>query len=125
MVLMYIPGINHVLDIKVLNMLSVGMLLRWELSTPVQFIIGRRFYTGAYKSLRHGSANMDVLIVLGTNAAYFYSVYSLLRAAYSKDFNGTDFFETSSMLISFILLGKYLEVLAKERHQTPLPSLWT
>jgi Cu+-exporting ATPase len=123
MVLMYIPGINHVLDIKVINMLSVGMLLRWELSTPVQFIIGRRFYTGAYKSLRHGSANMDVLIVLGTNAAYFYSVYSLLRAAYSKDFKGTDFFETSSMLISFILLGKYLEVLAKRKTSDAIAKL--
>jgi Cu+-exporting ATPase len=123
MVLMYIPGIKHVLDIKVVNMLSVGILLRWELSTPVQFIIGRRFYTGAYKSLRHGSANMDVLIVLGTNAAYFYSVYSLLRAAYSKDFKGTDFFETSSMLISFILLGKYLEVLAKRKTSAAIAKL--
>ncbi|XP_059444042.1 probable copper-transporting ATPase HMA5 [Corylus avellana] len=123
MVLMYIPGINHVLDIKVVKMLSVGMLLRWELSTPVQFIIGRRFYTGAYKSLRHGSANMDVLIVLGTNAAYFYSVYSLSRAAYSKDFKGTDFFETSSMLISFILLGKYLEVLAKRKTSDAIAKL--
>jgi len=123
MVLMYIPGIKHVLDIKVVNMLSVGMVLKWELSTPVQFIIGRRFYMGAYKSLRHGSANMDVLIVLGTNAAYFYSVYSCLRAAYSKAFNGTDFFETSSMLISFILLGKYLEVLAKRKTSDAIAKL--
>ncbi|KAL3499353.1 hypothetical protein ACH5RR_038446 [Cinchona calisaya] len=113
MVFMYIPVVKDGLDIKVVNMLSIGEALRWLLSTPVQFIIGRRFYTGAYKALRNGSPNMDVLIALGTNAAYFYSVYSILRAASSPDFKSTDFFETSSMLISFILLGKYLEVLAK------------
>ncbi|KAB1223232.1 putative copper-transporting ATPase HMA5 [Morella rubra] len=123
MVFMYIPGLRYVLDMKVINTLSIGMVIRWELSTPVQFIIGRRFYIGSYKALRHGSANMDVLIVLGTNAAYFYSVYSLLRSAYSKDFKGTDFFETSSMLISFILLGKYLEVLAKGRTSEAIAKL--
>ncbi|CAK9140203.1 unnamed protein product [Ilex paraguariensis] len=101
MVLMYILGIQHVLDTKVVNMLSIGELLRWILSTPMQFIIGRRFYTGTYKALRQGSANMDVLIALEKNiAAYFYYVYFVLRAA-------------SSILIAFILLGKYLEVLAK------------
>lgn len=123
MILMYIPGIKHGLDKKVVNMLSIGELLRWILATPVQFIIGRRFYVGAYKSLRHGSANMDVLIALGTNAAYFYSVYLVLRAASSPHFKATDFFETSSMLISFILLGKYLEVLAKGKTSEAIAKL--
>ncbi|KAG9156512.1 hypothetical protein Leryth_006504 [Lithospermum erythrorhizon] len=108
MVFMYIPGLKDGLDTEVVNMLTVGEILRWTLSTPVQFIIGRRFYTGAYKALRHGSANMDVLIVLGTNAAYFYSVFSVLRAATSPNYESTDFFETSSMLISFILLGNVM-----------------
>ncbi|CAM8980258.1 unnamed protein product [Rhodiola kirilowii] len=123
MVFMYIPGIKHGLDSKVVNMLTVGGLLRWVLSSPVQFIIGRRFYTGAYNALRHGSANMDVLISLGTNAAYFYSVYTMLRAATSTDFSGTDFFETSAMLISFILLGKYLEVMAKGKTSEAIAKL--
>lgn len=92
MVFMYIPGIKHGLDTKIVNMLSIGEILRWILSTPVQFVIGRRFYIGSYKALRHGSANMDVLIALGTNAAYFYSVYSVLRAATSPSFESTDFF---------------------------------
>ena len=48
------------------------------LATPVQFIIGRQFYVGAYKALRNGSANMDVLVVMGTSAAYFYSVYQMI-----------------------------------------------
>ncbi|PKA48066.1 Putative copper-transporting ATPase HMA5 [Apostasia shenzhenica] len=123
MVFMYIPGIKRALDFKVVNMLSIGELLRWILSTPVQFIIGRRFYTGSYKALRHGSTNMDVLIALGTNAAYFYSLYSVLRAATSRDFESTDFFETSSMLISFILLGKYLKVLAKGKTSEAIEKL--
>ncbi|CDP09758.1 unnamed protein product [Coffea canephora] len=123
MVFMYIPGLKHVLDTKVVNMLTVGEVLRWALSTPVQFIIGRRFYTGSYKALRHGSANMDVLIALGTNTAYFYSVYSVVRAASSPNFESTDFFETSSMLISFILLGKYLEVLAKGKTSDAIAKL--
>ncbi|XP_022966151.1 probable copper-transporting ATPase HMA5 isoform X2 [Cucurbita maxima] len=123
MVFTYIPGIKDVLDAEVVNMMTVGELLRWVLSSPVQFIIGRRFYTGSYKSLRHGSANMDVLIALGTNAAYFYSVYMVLRSATSSDFKATDFFETSSMLISFILLGKYLEVLAKGKTSEAIMKL--
>ncbi|KAK7307851.1 hypothetical protein VNO77_41272 [Canavalia gladiata] len=123
MVLMYIPGVKRVLDVKVVNMLKLGLLLRWEFATPVQFIIGRRFYVGAYKALRKGSANMDVLIALGTNAAYFYSVYVVERAAFSRNFKGNDFFETSSMLISFILLGKYLEVLAKGKTSQAIAKL--
>ncbi|KAL1830714.1 hypothetical protein ACET3Z_000365 [Daucus carota] len=123
MVFMYIPGIKHVLNRKVVNMLEIGGLMRWILATPVQFIIGRRFYTGSYKALRHGSANMDVLIALGTNAAYFYSVYMVLRAATSPHFEATDFFETSSMLISFILLGKYLEILAKGKTSEAISKL--
>ncbi|KAM1584788.1 hypothetical protein ACFX1Z_037734 [Malus domestica] len=123
MVLMYIPGIKKVLDVRIVNKLTVGQILRWELSTPVQFIIGRRFYIGSYKALRNGSANMDVLIALGTNAAYFYSVYIVLRSAISRDFKGTDFFETSAMLITFILLGKYLEVLAKGKTSDAIAKL--
>jgi Cu+-exporting ATPase len=123
MVFMYIPGIKEGLDKKVVNMLTVGALLRWILSTPVQFVIGRRFYIGAYNSLRHGSANMDVLIAFGTNAAYFYSVYAVLRSATSPTFKSTDFFETSAMLISFILLGKFLEVVAKGKTSEAISKL--
>ncbi|XP_058778298.1 probable copper-transporting ATPase HMA5 [Vicia villosa] len=123
MVFMYIPGIKDLLDSKVVKMLTIGEVIRWVLATPVQFIFGWRFYVGSYKSLRRGSANMDVLIALGTNAAYFYSVYSVLRAATSKVFEGTDFFETSAMLISFILLGKYLEILAKGKTSNAIAKL--
>ena len=52
--------------------------VQMALATPVQFIIGRQFYVRAYNALRNGSANMDVLVVLGTSAAYFYSVYQAI-----------------------------------------------
>ncbi|KAK3034567.1 hypothetical protein RJ639_033813 [Escallonia herrerae] len=123
MVFMYIPGLKRGFDIKIVNMMSLGMFLRWVLSTPVQFIMGRIFYAGSYKALRHGSANMDVLIALGTNAAYFFSVYVVLRAAASPEFEAMDFFETSSMLISFILLGKYLEGFAKGKTSEAIAKL--
>ncbi|KEH20506.1 heavy metal P-type ATPase [Medicago truncatula] len=123
MVLMYIPGVKNVLEVKIVNMLNIGLLIRWEFSTPVQFVIGRRFYVGAYKALSKGYANMDLLIALGTNAAYFYSVYVVGRATFSSHFEGSDFFETSSMLISFILLGKYLEVLAKGKTSQAIAKL--
>ncbi|KAG0584573.1 hypothetical protein KC19_3G219000 [Ceratodon purpureus] len=123
MVFMYIPGMMEGLEMGRINNLSIGALLRWILSTPVQFIIGKRFYSGAYKALRRGSANMDVLIAMGTNAAYFYSVYTVFRAATSSEFKGTDFFETSAMLISFIILGKYLEVTAKGKTSEAIAKL--
>ncbi|KAH7284245.1 hypothetical protein KP509_34G045000 [Ceratopteris richardii] len=123
MVFMYTPVIKESLDMKVVNMLTVGEVLRWILATPVQFVFGRRFYVGAFRSLRRGSANMDVLVALGTNAAYFYSVYTVLRAATSANFKGVDFFETSALLISFILLGKYLEILARGKTSEAIAKL--
>ncbi len=59
-------------------------LIKWLLVTPVQFIIGARFYRGAYKSLKRGTANMDVLVVMGTTASYGYSV----REAGGNDWRG-------------------------------------
>ncbi|XP_024983790.1 copper-transporting ATPase HMA4-like isoform X1 [Cynara cardunculus var. scolymus] len=123
MVLPMIPPYGNWLSYKLYNMLTVGMLLRWILCTPVQFIIGKRFYVGSYHALRRKSANMDVLVALGTNAAYFYSVYTVIKASVSDGFEGQDFFETSTMLISFILLGKYLESIAKGKTSDALAKL--
>ena len=87
------------------------------LATPVQFIAGWPFYRGAFASLRSGSANMDVLVALGTSAAYFYS----LGAAYFTPHTHL-YFEVSAMLITLILLGKYLEALAKGGLRKPFGS---
>ncbi|MFC5648794.1 heavy metal translocating P-type ATPase [Paenibacillus solisilvae] len=88
------------------------------LATPVQFIIGRQFYVGAYKALLNKSANMDVLVSLGTSAAYFYSLYLTLQWAASVGAHRHEpdmYYETSAILITLIILGKLFEVLAKGR----------
>jgi len=95
------------------------------LSTPVQFIIGGQFYAGAYKALRNGSANMDVLVALGTSAAYFYSVYLTIQSLGMGTMEHTVemYYETSSMLITLILVGKWFEALAKGRSSEAIKSL--
>ncbi len=92
------------------------------LATPVQFIIGKQFYVGAYKALRNGSANMDVLVVMGTSAAYFYSVYQAIVTVNSH--HGPHlYFETSAVLITLILLGKLFEAKAKGRSSEAIKKL--
>ena len=88
---------------------------QFALATPVQFIIGWQFYEGAYKNLRNGGANMDVLVALGTSAAYFYSLYEASRQSVIQTYEPHLYFETSAVLITLILFGKYLETRAKSQ----------
>ncbi|MAF83127.1 MAG: copper-translocating P-type ATPase [Chromatiales bacterium] len=81
------------------------------LATPVQFIIGARFYKAAFNALRARSANMDVLVVMGTTAAYSYSWY--LLATLGPDAAGQLYFEASTVIITLVLLGKFMEARAK------------
>jgi P-type Cu+ transporter len=89
------------------------------LATPVQFIIGKQFYVGAFKALKNKSANMDVLVALGTSAAYFYSVY----LSFSDTHNVELYYETSSILITLIILGKLFEAKAKGRSSEAIKKL--
>ena len=87
------------------------------LATPVQFIAGARFYKGAYKSLRGGGANMDVLISMGTSAAYLYSLYHTIVGIPEY------YYEASAVIITLILLGKYLEAIAKGKTSEAIKKL--
>ncbi|KAJ9183338.1 hypothetical protein P3X46_007204 [Hevea brasiliensis] len=100
----------------------MGDWLKWALVSVVQFVIGKRFYTAAGRALKNGSTNMDVLVALGTSASYFYSVCALLYGA-ATGFWSPTYFETSSMLITFVLLGKYLECLAKGKTSDAIKKL--
>lgn len=83
-------------------------IVLWMLATPVQFYVGWQYYVGAYKALRNGTANMDVLISLGSSVAYAYSIpiiFGLLP--------GHTYFETSAVIITLVRLGKFLETRAK------------
>lgn len=127
------------LDTDIGARLTLKTLLLFLLATPVQFWIGARFYVGMYNSLKSRYANMDTLIAGGTSVAYGYSVISvcsmgsliaapiLLHLNWSfyapqvilqmtnPTFEGHDYFETSALLIMFVVLGKYLESMAKGR----------
>ncbi|AJY76833.1 heavy metal translocating P-type ATPase [Paenibacillus beijingensis] len=96
------------------------------LATPVQFYVGRQFYVGAYKALRNGSANMDVLVSLGTSAAYFYSLYLTIDwyiGGGSIHHGPSLYFETSAILITLVIMGKLFEALAKGRTSEAIKSL--
>jgi Cu+-exporting ATPase len=85
--------------------------LEFAVATPVQFVCGARFYRGALRALRARSGNMDVLVALGTTAAYAYSVYLLLSLGEAAA--GRLYFEGSAVVITLVMLGKYLESRAK------------
>jgi P-type Cu+ transporter len=97
--------------------------VQMSLATPVQFIIGKQFYVGAYKALINKSANMDVLVALGTSAAYFYSVFLAYRSIGSGMHMVELYFETSAILITLIILGKLFEAKAKGRSSEAIKKL--
>ena len=100
-----------------------GPLLCLFLTTPVQFYVGRIFYIGAYTALQHGTSNMDVLVVLGTSTAYFYSFFILIDQAINPEDPGHPCFEASAMLITFLSLGRMLECRAKGQTSRALEKL--
>ncbi|RHW38887.1 Cu(2+)-exporting ATPase [Neobacillus notoginsengisoli] len=97
--------------------------VQFLLATPVQFYIGGQFYVGAYKALKNGSANMDVLVALGTSAAYFYSLYLAIASLGSNAHTVELYFETSAVLITLIILGKLFEAKAKGRSSEAIKKL--
>ena len=100
-----------------LGNLLMNPYLQWGLATPVQLVAGWQFYRGAFSALKNGSANMDLLVVLGTSAAYLYSVVNVLQGKNEL------YFETSAILITLIILGKLLEAIAKGRTSEAIKAL--
>lgn len=101
------------------------------LATPVQFIIGRGFYKGMWSALRMRTFNMDSLIAIGTSTAYFYSLFNFINYFLTKSsltgLNGARipdlYFETAAFLITFVILGKWLEAKAKGRTSEAIKKL--
>jgi Cu+-exporting ATPase len=109
----------------------IGMVFMWVgievpysgyilflLATPVQFIVGWPIYTSAFNALKNKSANMDSLIAIGTSAAYFYSLYVILFQPM-----GDQYFEAAAILITFVMLGRYLEAIAKGKTSEAIKKL--
>lgn len=93
------------------------------IATPIQFIIGFRFYKNAFHALRSNSANMDVLIAMGTSAAYFLSLYNIFFQKTADGGMKNLYFETSAVVITLVLLGKYLEAVAKGKTSEAIKKL--
>jgi Cu+-exporting ATPase len=93
------------------------------IATPVQFILGFRFYRNAFYALRAKSPNMDVLVALGTSAAYFFSIYNGFFAPAAPGTMKALYFEASAVIITLILLGKYLEAVAKGKTSAAIKKL--
>ena len=124
---MIIPMYIKPLDfgsIELFRGLFLGDITCMVLTIPVQFGIGKRFYISAFKSLKHRSPTMDVLVVLGTSAAFFFSVFAMLVALFcAPHTRPSTVFDTSTMLITFITLGRWLENRAKSQTSRALSRL--
>jgi Cu+-exporting ATPase len=120
---MFLPALDFG-SIRLIPGLYFGDVICGLLTSPVQFGIGKRFYISAFKSIKHKSPTMDVLVILGTSAAFFFSVFAILIAIIIPPHArpGT-VFDTSTMLITFITLGRWLENRAKGQTSKALSRL--
>ena len=123
---LFVPNPTHVQAMFATNILMLVFTI------PVQFGCGARFYKGAFASLKSGSANMDVLVALGTTIAFLFSLWITFLPVVRGDWtshesiainNGMPYFETCAMLITFVLLGKILETRAKGATNQAIESL--
>ncbi|MGN7308640.1 heavy metal translocating P-type ATPase [Bacillus subtilis] len=110
------------LVVQMVSMIFGGMSflptwVSWLLATPVQFYVGWRFYKGAYHALRGGSANMDVLVSLGTSVAYVYSIILMLQG------RADVYFDSSAMIVTLIFMGKLLEDRTKVKTGAAIEAL--
>jgi Cu+-exporting ATPase len=111
-------------SVRIIPGLYLGDLVSMILTIPVQFGVGKRFYVTSYKSLKHRSPTMDVLVMLGTSAAFFFSVFTMLVAICGhQHMRPSTVFDTSTMLITFITLGRWLENRAKGQTSKALSRL--
>lgn len=93
------------------------------IATPIQFVIGYRFYKNAYYALKAKSPNMDVLVAMGTSAAYFFSVYNAFFQPAAPMARKELYFEAAAVIITLIILGKYLEAVAKSKTSEAIKKL--
>ena len=121
---MFVPALDFGSILLLIPGLYLGDVICIVLTVPVQFGIGKRFYISAYKSLKHKSPTMDVLVVLGTSSAFFFSIIAMLVSIiFPPHTRPSTVFETSTMLITFITLGRYLENRAKGQTSKALSRL--
>lgn len=99
--------------------------IMWALATPIIFVLGKQFFTGAWKQLKHRSSNMDTLVAMSTGIAYLFSVFNTLFPEFwhQRGLHAHVYFETAGVVIAFILLGKVLEERAKGNTSSAIKKL--
>lgn len=122
---MFIPFLDYgSINLPIIPGVWLGDVVCLLLTIPVQFGIGKRFYRSAWRSIKHKSPTMDVLVVLGTSAAFFFSCAAMLVSIFVPPHSKpATTFDTSTMLITFILLGRFLENRAKGQTSQALSRL--
>ncbi|MBW1877605.1 MAG: copper-translocating P-type ATPase [Deltaproteobacteria bacterium] len=114
---MFVPAVDKLVPSEIRHWIEL------LLATPVQFGPGRRFYRGGFAELRHRSPGMNTLVMLGSSAAYFYSVLALLVPGLFPEGTALVYFEASASIITLILLGKYMEAIARGRTSQAIRKL--
>ncbi len=110
----YVPYVSDAFEQHVAPGFTLAVLANWLLATPIQFYVGYPLYLSAYRALFYGrTANMDTLVVLSTTTAYVYSLVSVIILLIDGGYETEFFFETSAILLMLIMLGRYLEAVAK------------
>jgi len=112
----FLPSFFYSMYMPDMNMYDMQPWLLWlmfALATPVQFYVGWQYYVGAFKALRSGSSNMDVLIAMGSSVAYVYSLAIIFGLV-----SGHVYFETSAMIITLIRIGNFWKRARKVERQT-------
>lgn len=99
------------------------MAIEWLLTTPVLFYAGARFFRSGYAELRHASPGMNSLVMIGSSAAYFYSVAALLAPGFFPAGTAESYFEAAAVIVTLILLGRYFEHIAKGRTSEAIKKL--
>ncbi|KLO07649.1 copper P-type ATPase CtaA [Schizopora paradoxa] len=125
MVAPMISFLRPIVHYRIMRGIYLGDVLSLILTAPSQFWLGSKFYKNTYKALKHRSATMDVLVTIGTTAAFTYSLSTMLCAPFNDDpdYEPSVFFDTSTMLIMFVSLGRYLENKAKGKTSAALTTL--
>jgi Cu+-exporting ATPase len=114
---MLVPAVDRLVPAEIRHWIEL------LLATPVQFGPGRRFYRGGFAELRHRSPGMNTLVMLGASAAYFYSVFALLAPGLFPEGTALVYFEASASIITLILVGKYMEAIARGRTSQAIRKL--
>jgi Cu+-exporting ATPase len=120
-----VEAVNRGLMTPVFRGLTWMSLVVALLATPVHFYSGYRFHVDAYKGVHHGILGMPFLVSMGANASYFYGLFSIIRSIVHNDssVSNPDMFMTASMLVTFVILGKYFEAIAKGKTSEALSKL--